>query len=107
MSLGTVADGFSIAAGAVVISGAMYAYWQYAITKRLRRRQLERYFKEELSAEADRGRRSVVHLMGHLRMTEGQIVEAGYSSPRIEPIIRTDPETGLAQQLLFQYSPDQ
>ena len=45
--------------------------------------------------------------MGHLRMTEEQIFEVGYSSPRIEPIILTDLETGLAYQFLFQYSADQ
>ena len=45
--------------------------------------------------------------MGHLRMTEEQIFHVGYSSPRIEPIILTDPETGLAHELLFQYSADQ
>ena len=37
----------------------------------------------------------------------GAVQRVGYSSPRIEPIILTDPETGLAHQLLFQYSADQ
>ena len=45
--------------------------------------------------------------MNQVSIKPGAVQRVGCSSPRIEPIILTDPETGLAHQLLFQYSADQ
>ena len=100
----TAADALSILSGVVVIVGAAYAFFEYSIRSWLRRRSLERYLKRERETSGDRGQRTLLHLMRNLRMTEAEVMRAGYTSEKIDPLVREDPGTGLAQEILFQYA---
>ncbi len=103
MELNDFADVFSVAAGAVVILGSTYAFWEYAIVRRLRERRLVRHLKSELDRGVDRGQRTVTQLSADLSLTETQVLDAGFRSKQIRPLVTADPETGLARAILFQH----
>ncbi len=102
----SVADVLGLTSQVVVIIGTGYAFYEYAVRARLRQRALERYLRRERAQEDDEGQRSVLHLMRQLRMTEGEVERAAYTSKRIEPRVTTDSESGLADAILFVYADD-
>lgn len=60
---------------------AVLAYGRYLHERRMRRRRLEDFLKNEQTPAKDRY--SVLELMAVLRMTESQIMEAAFASDRI------------------------
>lgn len=81
---------------AVIASGASAYLW---CDKRGKRKRLEDYLKTK------RGRaHTVVHLMAKLGMSEAEILHASFASNHVVHKVRQDYETGLASQLLFEYS---
>ena len=103
VQLNEVADVFSVAAGAVVILGASYAFWEYSIARWLRERRLVQHLKDELDRGADRGQRTVMQLMRELSLKEQQVLDAGFRSRRIRPLVAVDPDSGHARAILFQH----
>lgn len=81
---------------AVIAAGASVYLW---CDKRGKRKRLEDYLK----AECGRAH-TVVHLMAKLGMSEAEILHASFASGHVVHKVREDSETGLAAQLLFEYS---
>lgn len=94
----------SIVSGIVVVVGSIYAFSQYWGVRYLRRRRLTQHLRRELLAGTDRGQRTVVQLMRVLSMTEQQVLDAGFGSRRVRPLVTLDPATGHARAILFQYA---
>lgn len=86
---------------AVVATGAAVYYRCDARSKRVR---LERYLKSEQEKNSNTGTHTVVHLMAKLGMTEAEVLHASFASEHIVHKTRKDDDTGLAAQLLFEYS---
>lgn len=86
---------------AVVAGGAAVYYWHDSCAKRKR---LEQYLKAEHEKNPDKHTHTVVHLMAKLGMTEVEILRASFASPHVLHKTRKDYDTGMAAQLLFEYS---
>ena len=81
---------------AVIAAGASAYFW---CDQRRKRKRLEKYLK------ADPGRaHTVVHLMAKLGMTEAEILHASFASAHVVHKVRKDDDTGLASQILFEFS---
>jgi hypothetical protein len=83
---------------------AVLAYGNYRVGLWRRRRKLEAYLASEQTWESrgpDTGKRSLVHLMAALQMTESEIFEAAFSSRKVKSYSRVIPETGLSGVILF------
>lgn len=103
----------SCAADAASVATAIVAVWAWASYLRQhskRTRRLEAYL-EKVRAEAIRnpaqngeGMRSLIHLMAHLYMTEGQVYEAAFASNKIKSWPRNGRD-GVADQVMFQFNP--
>jgi hypothetical protein len=81
---------------------ATIAYGRFWWAQWVRRKALENYLREEKLRGHDQGRRSVIHLMADLAMTESQVLEAAFQSKRIASVSGTD-DQGRAARLLFEY----
>ena len=81
---------------------AVLAYFQFAGAQWRRRRAMETYLREEKLADADRGRRTVLHLMANLSMTEAEVLHAGFQSSKIAAHPGND-EEGRAARIYFEY----
>jgi hypothetical protein len=88
-------------ATAIVAGGAAVAYWRDGCKKQKR---LEDYLRQEKLDNSERRIHSVLHLMSALGMTEAEIFKASFSSQHIVSKIRPNPDTGLAEYILFEYS---
>jgi hypothetical protein len=101
LSLHDISDVAEIST-AIVGIGA-YAWYQLAAL--LRRRALEAFLKsEETQRSQDRaGLRTVLYLASQLRMTEAEILEAGFKSRKIKSVAGFDKVTGRADVILFEY----
>lgn len=84
---------------AIVATAAYARYW---LAQRTRRKALEAYLKEEKVGASDDGRRSVMHLMAHLAMTEVEVLHAGFQSDRVKAVPGMD-DRGRAVLLYFEY----
>lgn len=86
--------------GIVAFIGAIY----YVCRKRQRQTKLIDYLtaarKEDTGTDRT-GARSVLHLMGHLSMTEADLLGAAFGNDRVRTLIGSD-EQGRADRLLFQ-----
>ena len=99
-----VMDKLATIATAVV---ALLAYGQFQWRRFQKRKLLEDYLSKErpgLRSPGDKGRRTVLHLMAALGMTEADILDAGFSSPRIKRSTAQDPESRRAAAIYFEYS---
>lgn len=81
---------------------ATVAYGRYWLAQHARRKALESYLKEEKLGAGDEGRRSVMHLMANLAMTEAEVLHAGFRSDRVKAVPGVD-ERGRAVLLYFEY----
>ncbi|MCZ6546032.1 MAG: hypothetical protein O6913_10055 [Chloroflexi bacterium] len=93
----------SIVTAIVVVSGVFVAARETLWRRWSRRRLLETYLLTERKQSDDRGQRSLLHLMRHLKLTEEQILDAAHSSRHVKLAVRTERETGFAADLLFEY----
>ena len=75
-------------------------YFHQRCQKRLR---LENYLKAQKDAGANKGQRTVMHLVAALGMTEAEIVDAAFRSGHIERKVTVD-QDGAASRLLLEYS---
>ena len=97
-TLSIVSDWAAILTAVVAIS----AYGMYRCDQRSKRRALEKHLKAEKDRSRDKGKRTILHLMGHLSMTEAEVLSASFRSKKIRSFFVTDSE-GRADALLFQY----
>jgi hypothetical protein len=86
---------------ALVAAGAAMYYWLDARSKRQR---LEAYLQTEKERNPGKHTHTVVHLMAELGMTEAEILRGSFASLHVVHKTRKDYDTGLAAQLLFEYS---
>jgi membrane protein implicated in regulation of membrane protease activity len=75
--LGAVANLASIATAIV----AVLAYWRYSVSRRDKRKRLEKYLRTE--RENGRMAVAVVHLVAELGMTESEVLDASFRSRHI------------------------
>jgi len=81
---------------------AVFAYGKYLCDRRSKRQALEEHLKTEKDRSGDEGKRTIMHLMGHLSMTEAEVLSASFRSKKIRSFFITDGK-GRADALLFQY----
>jgi len=104
----TYMDGLTIAANwATILTAAIAsaAYSRFVWGQWERRNSLEAYLRKEKLSRRDEGRRSVIHLMANLAMTEAEILAAAFQSKRITTVPGID-DNGRASRLLFEYDGD-
>lgn len=104
----TYLDGLTIAANWATILTAVIAtmaFGRFLRGQNNRRKALETYLREEKLRDRDEGRRSVIHLMANLAMTEAEILAAAFQSKHITAISGID-GNGKASRLLFEYEGD-
>lgn len=85
---------------------AIGAYGWYQIDLFARRRRLEEFLKGEVKGKRhkdDPGRRTVLFLASQLRMTEAEILEAGFKSRKIKCVPGFDKETHRTDAIFFEY----
>jgi hypothetical protein len=89
---------------AAVLTGgvAVVAYGRFVFAQRQRRRALEDHLREEKLMGVDEGRRTMMHLMAYLSMTETEVLQAGFSSKHVTAVRGID-EQGRASRLYFEY----
>lgn len=103
MAYGNMLD---IAANWAAILTALVATWAYLHfvgAQWRRQRALEAHLREEKTSSRDNGRRTVMHLMAHLAMTEAEVLHAGFQSRKITVAPGVD-DQGRAARLYFEYS---
>jgi len=81
---------------------AALAYFHFIWGERRRRVALERHLKSEALNSQDEGRRTTIHLMAYLSMTEAEVLRAGFQSKLVcsEPGVD---DQGRANRLYFRY----
>lgn len=88
---------------AVVAIGA-YGWYQLDIFRK--RQQLEEFLKGEVKGKRhkdDLGQRTVLFLASQLRMTEAEVLEAGFKSKKIKCVPGFDKEKHRTDAILFEY----
>src|SRR5665213_2460701 len=88
-----------------VLNRVSNAYGWYQLAALLRRRLLEVFLKSEDSKRSQEraGLRSVLYLASQLRMTEAEVLEAGFKSRKIKSVAGFDKATGRADVIIFEY----
>jgi hypothetical protein len=87
---------------AVVAALATVYFWN---DKRSKRHRLENYLRRRKQDPlASTYQHTILHLMAKLGMTEEEILHASFSSCHIVCKIRADHSSGLATELVFEYS---
>ncbi len=81
---------------------ATIAYGRFVCAQWTRRLVLEEHLREAKLAGQDLGRRTVMHLMANLAMTEAEVLQAGFQSKKITAASGAD-EQGRAVRLYFEY----
>ena len=96
--LGITADWAAILTAAV----ATLAYGRFVLAQHKRKKALERYLREEKLMGVDEARRTILHLMANLSMTEAEVLQAGFQSDLVYAVPGID-EQGRAVRLYFEY----
>ena len=97
--LGTIANIAAILTAMV----AVFGYGYYRFDQWHKRHRLENYLKSEKENAADRGQRTLLHLMAKLGMTEAELLQASFRSKHISRKISPDDKTGRAEALLLEW----
>ena len=95
-------------ANIAAILTALIAAWAgiyVMIDLRRKRRKLETYLQRVQSNATgdDQGKRTILHLMARLGLTEAEILHASFRSNRIVRSLAADKETGRADAMLLAY----
>ena len=97
--LGIASDWAAILTAAV----ATLAYGRFLLAQHRRKRALELYLREEKLMGVDEARRTILHLMANLSMTEAEVLHAGFQSKLVRAVPGVD-EQGRAVRLYFEYT---
>lgn len=94
----------AVANWAAILTAAVatIAYGRFVVEQRTRRKALEEHLREEKLIGLDQGRRTVVHLMANLGMTEAEVLHAGFRSKLVRTVPGVD-DQGRAVRLYFEY----
>lgn len=98
-TLGVAADWAAILTAIV----AVWAYGRFLWFQRRRRKALETYLRDEKLMAVDEARRTIMHLMANLSMTEPEVLQAGFQSELVTAKPGVD-EEGRAVRLYFEYT---
>ena len=82
---------------------ATTAYGRYLCNQIAQRGALERHLRSEKASAEDSGKRTVLHLMATLSLTESEVLNAAFRSKKVDPAVGVD-EKGRADTLMFEYS---
>ncbi len=99
------ADAASIATFFVTAVSAVIGIGGYLSFVRARARKvaaLEAYLKREKAQGNDSGQRSALKIIRHVGLTEDEIIDISFNSPRVARRLGTD-EEGYANRLLFEF----
>ena len=91
----------SLSAIATAIIAAI-AYGRYTWERGRKVRRLEQYLRNEKEQDLDMGRRSILHLMAHLRMSESDLLDAAFRSKSVACVTPVNWQ-GRADALMFEY----
>ena len=97
--LGLVANIAAILTALVAFAGSAW----YVAERRSKRHKLEAYLKAERDKGEDKGRRSVLHLVARVGLTEQEILQASFRSRHIARILTTNKLDGMAKDILLEY----
>lgn len=81
---------------------ATLAYGKYRWDQCCKTSLLEKHLKAEKDRSDDEGKRTILHLMGRLSMTEAEVLSASFRSKKVQSFFVTDSK-GRADAMLFQY----
>ena len=93
-------------ANLATIVTALFATWAYAAYRYrgfVNKQKLEAYLQSEKQSQKDNGRRTLLHLMAKLGLTEAEILQASFGSKKIIRKLASDSETNRATAILFEY----
>jgi hypothetical protein len=84
---------------------AAFFFCQFQLRARDRRIKLEQYLKQDKANARPNftGKRTVIHLMGKLKLTEDEVFHACFQSDHIACKTAVDPDTHRATEILFEY----
>jgi hypothetical protein len=82
---------------------ATTAYGRYLWVQLSQRRTLEGHLRKEKISGVGSGKRTVMHLMANLALTESEVLSAAFRSKKISPVVGVD-DKGRADTLLFEYT---
>ena len=97
---------FSTVANFCSIFAAFFAWRAWvalAWKKKKMREKLEHHLLNEHAKGADRGGRSLVHLMDELNLSEEQILEAAFTSSSVETFRSTRVDEGTSKVLFLKH----
>lgn len=81
---------------------AVYAYGKFRRDRRMRMQKLERHLRDEKLMNIDEGKRTILHLIAQLAMTEAEILAAAFDSKKVRSSVGID-DKGRADTLFFEY----
>jgi hypothetical protein len=81
---------------------AAYAYGKYQFDRWQRVQKLEQHLRYQKLHRFDEGKRTILHLMANLSMTESEIVSAAFESKRVHSSVSVN-DKGHADVILFEY----
>ena len=93
----------AIATFAVACSGVLIYFWQLH-KDRSKRIALENYLRTQKGEGKDKGQRSILRIMRDIGLTQDEIIQGSFQSKHIIRRVVGDKGTGLATDLLFEYS---
>ena len=95
----SIATFFVTAISAIIGIGG---YVRYLKVRAKKTAALENYLQTEKVQGKNSGQRSAMHIIRHVGLTEEEIIDISFRSPRIVRRLGTD-EEGFANRLLFEY----
>lgn len=100
MSIITVMSDIATIVTAIAASSWTIWAWRDSCKKR---RSLEEYLRSEKELGVDKGRRTIIHLMSKLSLTEDEIIRESFRSKNIICPIIVDRKTNRASNIYFEY----
>ncbi|MBT3808809.1 MAG: hypothetical protein HOL07_11775 [Rhodospirillaceae bacterium] len=97
--LGLVANFAAIATAFVALVGSGW----YVVERCKKKHRLEAYLKAERDKGADKGQRSVLHLIARVGLTEQEILQVSFRSKHIGRVLTTNKADGIAKDILLEY----
>ncbi len=82
---------------------ATTAYGRYLCIQVSQRHVVEKHLRSEKATGKNSGKRTVLHLMANLSLTETEVLSAAFRSKKVSPAVSVD-EVGRADALLFEYT---
>jgi hypothetical protein len=89
--------------GLAVVAVGAYAWYQLDLL--MRRDRLEKFLKAQVGKRSkdDTGRHTVLYLASQLRMTEAEILEAGFKSKKLKCVPGYNKERDRTEVIYFEY----